>query len=1753
MKNFLFGLLLTFGLAAQAQVYNNEWIDYSKTYYKFKVGKNGLFRIPQNVLANAGLGATPAEHFQLWRNGQQVPIYTSVPSGVMGGSDFIEFWGRLNDGKPDKELYRQPDYQLNDKWSLETDTSVYYLTVHTNTSENLRLQATSNDVASNTLPAEPYFMHKAGNYFRHRVIRDTLINGVLVNDTLLNQPQMAAPRPNKDIYLANLNPGYAINVGTYLYSSSYDKGEGWSSYDITSVAQTSGAVSYGRNASTIKNLYVYNGGPDPYFTISLSGNAVATRRYKVTINEDSVIGNQMDFFNYRVDTATFALSTLSSGKAIVTITNLSNIACYPAPVGCQTDRIVVHKYEIVYPRMFNFGGQKEFEFPLPASSAGNYLEISNFNYGATAPVLYDLTNGTRYVADLSAAPLLKFALLPSASARELVLLSTDAPQVNNVGTMQTRNFTNYAIASNQGDYLIITNPVLYNGTNGANPVNDYKTYRRSAPGGSYNAQVYPADELVEQFGFGIKKNPAALRNFIHFALNTFTIAPKHVFIIGKGVNYVHQRSYELNSDMEQLNLVPTYGWPASDVLLASPKGSSQPSVPIGRLSAITGVEVETYLKKIKEYEQAQVTMSGAISDRGWMKNIVHIVGASEAGLETQLTTMLDNYGNIISDTLFGANVTKFSKSSSDAITQVNSARLTNLFSEGISLMTYFGHSSSTTLEFNLDNPENYNNHGKYPIFLGLGCNVGDFFKYSPVRLQVKETLSEKYVLAPDRGMIAMIASTHFGIVHYLDVWSQRAYKNMASRHYGKTIGEMMQHTAEDVFAFTTQEDFYARCNTEQSELHGDPAIHMNPHAKPDYAIEDHMARVTPGFVSVADHSFRLDASFKNIGKAVSDSIVIEVKRQIQNQAPVVILRDTIPGIRYVDSIALNIPINPNTDKGLNKLTITVDLDNDVDEFYENNNVITKEIFIYEDEARPVFPYNFAIVNHQDFQMQASTANPFSPNKEYQMEIDTTQFFNSPLKVTRTTSSAGGVISFNHGMSFSDSTVYYWRVAPVVTTGTPTWNMASFIYLPNSETGFNQSHYQQQIYSTGEGISFDANSKLWKYGTRYMNLFVRQGTWVSSTSQEAGLSVAINGVASIRNTCWFQSVVFNVFDPITFAPWINTTTGVADAYRGGKFGSAANNCSNSRRWNFEYRWDSLSSRKRAVDFLEDTVPDGAYVVVRSFLLDPVAFPAFANMVKYANQWRTEDEAAYGAGNSLYHTLKNAGFSGIDSFYRPRQFVLVYKKNDPSFTPKWIVSEGVLDNVTLTVDCPVPDTVGFINSPQFGPALAWKTLKWRGTSLDQLPGDNPKVSVIGIRTNGQADTLMNNLALSQQDVDISSIDAAEYPYVQLRMRNADNVNNTPYQLRYWRLTYEPAPEGAIAANSYFSMKDTVDVAEPLEFKIAFKNVSATPFSDSIKVKAIVTDRNNVQRTVFVSKHRPLAVDNPDTLHIRVPIDTRDIVGPNSLYVEINPDFDQPEQYLFNNFAFRTFYVRGDTLNPVMDVTFDNVHILNRDIVSSKPNILITLKDEAKWHLLNDPSKLKVQVRQVSTGLMRDYQFDADTLSFVPAQQGGSQHNTASAIFKPYFEEDGEYELIVTGKDMSDNEAGRMQYRVNFQVINKPMISNMLNYPNPFTTSTAFVFTVTGSQVPQNIRIQILTVTGKVVKEITKEELGPIHIGRNITEYKWDGTDQYGQKLANGVYLYRVITNLNGKSLDKYTSQSDNTDKYFNKGYGKMYLMR
>jgi hypothetical protein len=80
----------------------------------------------------------------------------------------------------------------------------------------------------------------------------------------------------------------------------------------------------------------------------------------------------------------------------------------------------------------------------------------------------------------------------------------------------------------------------------------------------------------------------------------------------------------------------------------------------------------------------------------------------------------------------------------------------------------------------------------------------------------------------------------------------------------------------------------------------------------------------------------------------------------------------------------------------------------------------------------------------------------------------------------------------------------------------------------------------------------------------------------------------------------------------------------------------------------------------------------------------------------------------------------------------------------------------------------------------------------------------------------------------------------------------------------------------------------------------------------------------------------------------------------------------------------------------------------------------------------------------------------------------------------------------------------------------LAHVLNYPNPFTSSTKFFVEHNQACDYLNIEVQIFTITGHAVKTIQQS----VHNeGFRIDGITWDGRDDYGDKLARGVYIYKV----------------------------------
>lgn len=83
----------------------------------------------------------------------------------------------------------------------------------------------------------------------------------------------------------------------------------------------------------------------------------------------------------------------------------------------------------------------------------------------------------------------------------------------------------------------------------------------------------------------------------------------------------------------------------------------------------------------------------------------------------------------------------------------------------------------------------------------------------------------------------------------------------------------------------------------------------------------------------------------------------------------------------------------------------------------------------------------------------------------------------------------------------------------------------------------------------------------------------------------------------------------------------------------------------------------------------------------------------------------------------------------------------------------------------------------------------------------------------------------------------------------------------------------------------------------------------------------------------------------------------------------------------------------------------------------------------------------------------------------------------------------------------------------------LKHVLNYPNPFTTSTNFQFEHNYPYQDLEIQVQVYTVSGKLVKTILQNVYAETNTGYRVSDVHWDGLDDYGDRLGKGVYIYKI----------------------------------
>jgi hypothetical protein len=1661
-------ILLSFPTSLSAQTLGNEWINFSQQYYKIPVSQTGIYRIMQSDLVAAGfpVAAVDPRRIQLFHRGEEQAIFINGEADAnFQANDYIEFYGQRNDGTLDAELYRPSSAQPHKFYNLYSDTTAYFLTWRLDNGFGKRMTTFSEGNTSN-IPAETYHWE------------DNLL--VLTNEYATGQKYERE------------------SENSQAEMSYYDFGEGFVGPETNK---------YGSALKdTLKSIKNTINDPLLKSKLDILVVGISNVSHNVEIsagpNADPMGKVQFQYCNSKLFSTEVKVSDMvRNGVVAVSVKSLGTSAS-------ESARIAVSYVRLRYPQSFDMAGSiQKFYYLASKASDKSYIEIPS---PAANTILYDVTipNAIRKIATTITNGKLSAIVSGTSTPRTILANSSflPSPKLAKVG------FRN--IDPTKHNYIILSNKLLMKSAGGYDDVvKAYAGYRASQEGGKYDTLVIDVEMLFDQFSYG-EFTPLAIRKFASFMLKTGK--PQFMFIIGRSLSQLADfrdrtiPKIRRQPDRRQIDLVPTIGYPGSDLALTMGLTANTfvPAIPTGRINATTPVHVLNYFNKVKEHE---ATPANAL----WRKNLLHLSGGKTQAQLNLFKRYIDDFKDVAEGLYLGGKVASLSKKTDNNVELINVSEQVN---NGVSLITFFGHSARNITDIEIgfvsDDLQGYRNKGKYPMLFINGCEAGDIYKNLA-------TVGEDWILTPDRGAILCIAHSAIGysspLKRYTDAFYYTTFAD--SSFLGKPMGVIQQETIRKfIFGYTDYLSYMS--HVEQMTLQGDPAVVLLPLEKPDYYTADDQLFLksfdnTP--ITAVTDSFQIGIITSNFSRISQKPIPVSVRRILGDGTVQAFDTISFNPVYYKDTLYYTIRTNGLQVGGNQRFEVQLDVTHSIDELNENNNSGSLEYVMPSVGAIPLFPREYSIVNSQPVKFVAQATSFSSENRSYLFELDTLSTFSSAAKMS-TTVTAGYLPSWTTSLLSSseahDSTVYYWRIryADLPEGSANAWVQSSFIYINKSPEGWSQSRFPQ--FSKANLSTIARNSTIDKWEFTETSTQITIDTLASNTDPSKNkVRLLINGAAIVTGGICGNSLTAVAFNKSTMQPY-----SVLPARNCGKEPYVANALP-----------DDLTNGFLGT-YLNGVTP-GDYVLL--FTTGNIAFPNWPPEVKKILEQigANPDNVNKLQYNDPYIILGKKG----DAPGSAIEVLADYSSSTPS-NRQFVFLKHTLKG---------RNNKGVITSSIVGPASLWGTAYNKILPEVESLGDKWQLDLIGVNFKGVEKVVYADVKTSPLPIDF--IDAKTYPYLKLRLLAKDTVNLTPPQLKKWQVIYEGVPEGLLnpefaGANAYKIPDQTEGQQFTLNF--VFQNISPRDFKDSLVVQYTNLNLDSRKQTLQSFKVKPLVAG--DTVKFSVTMKTSGLGGNNQLQVFVNPRI-QAEQNYANNIADIPFKVKHDNENPILDVTFDGVRIMDGDIVSPSPLIAVSLKDENKVLIRKDTVGMELYLKKPCEGCTFVPVSLADgNVRWTPA----GTDNDFRLEYQPKNLSDGTYTLQVKGKDISGNASGTEPYRISFEVVNASSVTHFYPYPNPFSTKTRFVFTLTGSEVPDQIKVQVMTVTGKVIREITQDELGPVHIGNNISAYAWDGTDEFGDKLANGVYLYRVITKINGQTIEH---RQTSADKAFTKNFGKLYILR
>lgn len=1338
------------------------------------------------------------------------------------------------------------------------------------------------------------------------------------------------------------------------------------------------------------------------------------------------------------------------------------------------------------------------------------------------PEFYNLYNSVRYLDTIITRT--EYFIASNNS-----FLTVDSIKADN-SKSDLRNITNKA------DYIIITHSKF------KSIADQLKNFRETNFPDStiINPKIMVVDvqDIYDEFSSGLL-DPFAIKNFISYAFSNYVSpAPSYVSLVGD-MSYDYRKIFS-NSRENYIPSIPywtyQYGLAASDNMFVAVAGSDiVPDLALGRISIEEVSEGQIILDKIfnypsdnsKEWKQKVLLFASGLNDAD-----ENNFGFNDASL------FLEDYF-IAPKGFTTKKVFRYPNKPRHYPFQGGTAELREAINQGGVIANYYGHGGGYQWDFMFLNDDIYElqNGGKLPFIVSVTCYTAHFDN--------QDVFGEQFIKVPDKGCIAFFGSsglTYWGAGKGINEQIFSQIFNGKNFVIGKAILKAKQNVQST--------GFYESQIALQTLL-GEPLVRLAFPDKPDFQIKNNSLTISKENPIVNDTLF-VSVIIRNLGpKYNSDSLVVELFASSPD-TNYRIDSTRIPNFAIADTI--NFTWIPNL-SGLYTLRTEVNINNPIPEMDNTDNIASNTFVIYNiGEPSIIKPIDGYVSTDQNIKFYlADMGEMIGMNILYEIEIDTSNNFSNPIQTSGLLIPSDGLLIWTSGQL--PSGYYLWRARTFDGQNFSPWSKPrKFSVLSQFSNGYfiggkhlkNVESYNLLLNQSGTGVVLNtelqpprpANNTL-------LNSFVINPALPDSihlntiTTDGTYIYIATNWYFALGNNPYEYSKIYKIGTGNNgtvqgqFYGQFSDFFGRVDLqifyHSDGNIYVATGDPHYLKRINTKteqidsvYIPDGLlereSARSDSGSFYLNS--DGTYVynitvkdtsgsnkyVIRKF--DP------------ANNWIK-------VGNDII--LSGSSYSSLSGFFIyedniyllesfDANFIRRNKLSTGTFVEEWLLytpmqgyyslcydwQNNVVYSGTFRAGFPVKisrfmgtftDANGYLVTDWVGPAKKWNSL------IVNINNPSPtatyKINLFGLNSSTRlVDTLFQDIT---PDFSLSNINSQTYPFLKASIMLHDSSFGVVNQISIEGINFDyiSYPEVFVSNNSLEVEPDSILQGLNTTLKVKVFNAGLSQ-ADSITVKLYLINADSL----FTTFNYSLPSDSSVTLSHS--FNTSPLIFENSLRAIIEPN--EREFYSFNNQVDKTFYVSRDSINPKFNITFDGRDILDGDIISSEPVVYMSLEDNSPLPL--DTTNFTIVHNNIPL------RFSNPDLSFSYSPYPNSK---AEIVWTPKLN-DGRHVLEVLAKDASNNFFDTTSYRKIFYVYNDPDLRQVYNYPNPFKDDTYFTFELRGVNPPEEFRIKVYTIAGRLIREIN---IPPSSLQIGFNKIYWDGRDEDGDEIANGLYFYKIIS--------------------------------